>query len=231
LGQVLEQQFRRFGILAIVVGGHILLVLLITSQRASDARKQSSLPLVRTVLVFLAEPRRELPRKIPEPTIEAPPRRNRPGDKSTEATNTNDDNGAAAGAPAGIPQIDWRKEAEVTIGSMAPRIAKEMAGKCMEAKRSGAAPPVGCKKDSYEPDWKPEPGRFGSSGLFPFVRLGERCVVGLGFFGCALGKLPQPDGTLLEDMRDPNRPTSSVPDIDPGGGTAELPPPVVMKEQ
>jgi hypothetical protein len=61
-------------------------------------------------------------------------------------------------------------------------------------------------------------------GLIPYVRLGKRCVIALGAFGCAIGKLPEADGTLFDDMRDPNRPTSSVPDIpDSGFGERPLP--------
>jgi hypothetical protein len=53
----------------------------------------------------------------------------------------------------------------------------------------------------------------------------------LGFFGCALGKLPEADGTLFEDMDDPDRPRSSVPDIPTGNGLAELPTPEVIKQE
>jgi hypothetical protein len=44
------------------------------------------------------------------------------------------------------------------------------------------------------------------------VRIGKRCVVGLDFSGCQIGKLPEADGTLFDDMRDPDRPRGSVPD-------------------
>jgi hypothetical protein len=39
-------------------------------------------------------------------------------------------------------------------------------------------------------------------------------VVGLGFFGCALGKKPEANGHLFDGMHDPDRQRSSVPDID-----------------
>lgn len=68
------------------------------------------------------------------------------------------------------------------------------------------------RQSSFE--WDPEPDMFGIEGLLPFVRLGERCIAGLGFFGCGIGKLPEPNGNLFDDMKDPERPKSSVPDAD-----------------
>ena len=51
-----------------------------------------------------------------------------------------------------------------------------------------------------------------TSLALPYMELGKRCVIGLGFFGCGIGKLPEPDGTLFDDMDDPNRPRDSVPE-------------------
>jgi len=45
----------------------------------------------------------------------------------------------------------------------------------------------------------------------PYVRLGEQCVLGLGFFGCAFGRAP-PESHLFDGLKDPDRPRSSVPD-------------------
>ena len=53
-----------------------------------------------------------------------------------------------------------------------------------------------------------------ASGFIPYVRIGKRCIVGLGFWGCQLGKLPQANSHLLDGMTDPDRPGSSVPDVD-----------------
>ncbi len=38
--------------------------------------------------------------------------------------------------------------------------------------------------------------------------------MGLGFFGCALGKPPEANSHLFDGMHDPDRQRSSVPDID-----------------
>lgn len=99
---------------------------------------------------------------------------------------------------------------------LSPQLLEELRRKCENSNVPGLPPPE-CRPRSYENRWKPEPGRFGLSGGLPYVRLGKRCAVGLGFFGCAIGNLPPPDGSLFDDMSDPNRPRSSVPDATGSG--------------
>jgi hypothetical protein len=112
---------------------------------------------------------------------------------------------AAGNAP------DWISEAQSVAQSMAPRLFNELQEKCATAQRLAQALPAGCKKSSFVKDWQPEPKRAGFIGIFPYVRVG-RCLIGLGFWGCAV-QAPNPDGTLLEDFRNPDRPVSSVPDL------------------
>ncbi len=50
------------------------------------------------------------------------------------------------------------------------------------------------------------------AGLLPAFRVGKRCVVTLGFFACDLNEIPEANSHLLDDMRSPDRPRSSVPD-------------------
>ena len=95
--------------------------------------------------------------------------------------------------------------------SLAPGMIKELRRECVEAERRAQALPEGCNKRSNAKQWEPEPKRAGMIGLLPYVRLGK-CVIGLGFWGCSIGK-QSPDGTLLDDMRNPDRPVSSVPDL------------------
>lgn len=106
---------------------------------------------------------------------------------------------------------DWNLEAQSVAESMAPRLINELQEKCATAKRLRQALPAGCRKDSPAKEWQPEPKRAGLVGIFPYVRIG-RCIVGVGFWGCAV-QTPSPDGTLLEDIRNPDRPVSSVPDL------------------
>jgi hypothetical protein len=68
-----------------------------------------------------------------------------------------------------------------------------------------------CKQHKPEFGWNRDPNEAGFIGILPYVRLGKRCIVGLGFFGCAVGKLPQANGHLLDHMNDPDGERFSVP--------------------
>jgi hypothetical protein len=107
--------------------------------------------------------------------------------------------------------IDWDQQAASVANSQAESIFKERKRVCDETARRGEEPP-GCHRYRKPDAWSPEPKKFGFAGGLPFVRLSKRCVLGLGFFGCGVGKLPEADGHVLDDMRDPDRPRSSVPD-------------------
>jgi len=120
----------------------------------------------------------------------------------------------AAPSPDGLPLrlgVDWDQEVAAVANSQSESIFKELRRVCEEAARRGEQPP-GCHRYRKPDAWSPEPKKFGFAGGLPFVRLGKRCILGLGFFGCGVGKLPEADGHVLDDMRDPDRPRSSVPD-------------------
>lgn len=106
---------------------------------------------------------------------------------------------------------DWMFDAHSVAQSMAPRLIDELQDRCAAARRLAQALPAGCKQEGPAKTWEPEPQRAGFVGIFPYVRVG-RCIIGLGFWGCAV-QTPVPDGTLLEDFRNPNRPVGSVPDL------------------
>jgi hypothetical protein len=111
----------------------------------------------------------------------------------------------------GSNAIDWQLEAE-----RAARATVERAAKSRE-KHIGQHPPSPFREKPRpkEFEWDPEPKKAGlAAGFIPYVVIGQRCVVGLGFFGCALGKKPPANGHLFDGMKDPNRVHSSVPDID-----------------
>jgi hypothetical protein len=107
--------------------------------------------------------------------------------------------------------IDWTQEAQHVANSQAESIFKQLKLLCDEAALRGEQPP-GCRQYKSPEAWVPEPKKFGIAGGLPYVRLGKRCVLGLGFFGCGVGKLPEPNGHVFDDMRDPDRPRSSIPD-------------------
>jgi hypothetical protein len=118
---------------------------------------------------------------------------------------------SSSDTPPSQPGIDWYHQAEQVASSQAESIFKDLKHACAVAALHGEHRPE-CRKYKKPDAWVPEPRKFGIAGGLPYVRLGKRCIVGLGFFGCGLGKLPEADGHVLDDMRDPDRPRSSVPD-------------------
>jgi hypothetical protein len=108
------------------------------------------------------------------------------------------------------PPIDWDTEAEQASQSYAASILQQLQKRCKEAALTGEQFPE-CRRYKRPDAWAPEPKRFDIAGGLPFMRLGKRCVIGLGFFGCGVGKLPDPNSHVLDDMHEPDRPRSSIP--------------------
>ncbi|MBS0417846.1 MAG: hypothetical protein JSR66_09030 [Proteobacteria bacterium] len=211
----------RFGLLAIVLGGHWLLLEVFFGGRLAESRKVAVDSLESWIWIPVTP---EIPREQHE-------RENNVGRRRTQVARTGPTEPPAAVsavvpgvAPAVAPAVaappseptaegvpDWIAEAHSVANSLAPRLIDELKEKCAAAERLAQALPAGCKKRSFTKDWQPEPQRAGLVGIFPYVRIGK-CVIGLGFWGCAV-QSPSPDGTLLEDIRNPDRPVSSVPDL------------------
>lgn len=203
-----RRSLDRVGLLAIVLGGHWLLIEVIFGGRLVEPRRV----IVDSPAVWIWIPL-DIPPEQPErkEKIDRRPRTQvaRPARSEPPA--------AAAAAPVQPSEPvaenapDWISEAQSVARSMAPQLINELQDKCATAQRLARALPAGCKKEAAAKDWQPEPQRAGFIGIFPYVRVG-RCLIGLGFWGCAVQK-PRADGTLLEDMRNPDRPVSSVPDL------------------
>jgi hypothetical protein len=68
-----------------------------------------------------------------------------------------------------------------------------------------------CRRPKSHFEWDPDVNKPMLEKLLPTFKVGKRCTVMPPFFGCVLGELPPPNGKLLDEMRDPDRPTSSVP--------------------
>jgi len=118
---------------------------------------------------------------------------------------------AIASLPPEAParSVDWRHEAERAARDAAHAITQP------QARSFGPKPQAPASAAPKQFEWNPEPKAVGFSGLLPYVRLGKRCFLGLGFFGCVFGELPKANGALLEHMDDADRPQSSVPDVAP----------------
>jgi len=69
-----------------------------------------------------------------------------------------------------------------------------------------------CKPRDSSFEWSPAEERAGLYPL-PYMMVGERCVIGLAFFGCALGEAPPPNTHLFDDMQK-GLTAKSVPDPD-----------------
>jgi len=195
--------------LAIVVASHLLLIvafLYLTQRERSGALVDSQ---NRSILILIEPP--------DEPRVQRPevaPPENRTDVENARSTRAITVPTLPSPSPPSPqvslprePPIDWRGE-----GERAARVTAEKLGRSEH--RPFGEPREPSPGDDQPPpfEWDPEPKTVGFAGGLPYVRLGKRCALGLGFFGCALGKLPEANGDLFEHMRDPNLPESSVPD-------------------
>ena len=199
---------------AFIIGGHALLILVFTGGKRQVQQVSVDAPSP-GVLLFIDLPAQA---SAPESAIETPqlasvpvftPRLPPPeiNSESTAITLPEDTGQDAPGTNA----IDWNLEAARSARAVVERGAKS------REKHIGQHPPSPFreKKKPKEFEWDPEPKKAGlAAGFIPYVVIGQRCVVGLGFFGCSLGKKPEANGHLFDGMHDPDRQRSSVPDID-----------------
>jgi hypothetical protein len=200
---------RRLVVGATVAAAHLLLLAVVLALRppvaVMDDRPDD---LARIRLIFI-EQRRPPPAQRP-PVVANP----RPDARTARKTERAEPAQAiAAEAHPVRPRIDWADEA-ARVGRQAAVAAQSKRPDCNDGDRRGSMLPK-CTKANDHFEWHPEPKAVEFSGLIPYVHLGKRCVLGLGFFGCAVGKLPDANGRLFEDMRDPSEPTSSAPDQKP----------------
>jgi hypothetical protein len=205
--------YTRIAVWSIVIGGHVLLLVLFSSTRPRDRHNAAVGPEPRTILLLL---------DMAPPPIEAPSEPLAPFAPSVARVRV-PLNAASLGqaitpdesAPPPRSPVDWYSEAEEVAKDRGSELLAQQRRDCdpSSSDRPGSLLPKCGKKKREAAEWEPEPKRAGFSGGLPYVRLGKRCVVALGFFGCALGTLPEADGHVFDDMKDPDRPRSSVPDI------------------
>jgi hypothetical protein len=197
-----DQSLRRFIVLVLVAGAHVLLLVLPFDTERREREDSGR----RTMLFFLRTPavERRPPELRPpaEPTIET----NIAIEAPTAISLVPPDESSTAG-PAVGPSVDWSDEAQRAAAAAAAKVPAPDRSKCDstglgDPALSNCQPPAEFK-------WAPPEAGF-ANGI-PYFRVGDRCVVGLGFFGCGLGK-PPADGKLFDGMDDPARPRSSVPE-------------------
>jgi hypothetical protein len=181
-----RKAFQRFGVLAIVLSGHVLLAMLLSSSRPSDSRKGAASTEPESALVLL-----DLESRVERPPLEQRPETPRAASASrTHAVRPRKSSKAAPSEPSGevsqstaigsgksgvVPKIDWYGEMETTLETVAPKMIQEYVDRCAQAERAHARRPPGCNRRSFDGPWRPT-------------------------------------GNWALDMRDPDRPHSSVPE-------------------
>lgn len=200
---------HRFVAFVVVLALHclFLLILLLREpiQRKVVHTEQSS------VLFFVAAPRPRIttPPPVQSSTTRAP--RAVTVESNAPATETEQTSDPSNAPPT---TIDWTAHATEAAAAVVDKAISEETRTCdPSAAPNSFLPPCNPKTKKFE--WNPEPSRVGFSGGLPYVRVGKRCAIGLGFFGCGFGELPPANGDLFEGMDDPERDRSSVPSPNP----------------
>jgi hypothetical protein len=203
-----QERLRHRCIAFVVVAAlHFLFLLLLWIREPVVRRVAHEEPS--SVLFFIDTPRPPPPAAAltPSPSVQPTP--------TVIAEPSAREERSTAPVPSSPPAaIDWTAQATEAAAAVVDKAISEETRKCdpSDAPKS-FLPPCNPKTKKFE--WNPEPGRFGFSGGLPFVRVGESCAIGLGFFACGFGAKPPANGDLFEGMEDPERDRSSVPSSDP----------------
>ena len=102
------------------------------------------------------------------------------------------------------PGVDWAREA-----TLAARRHSEAPPPAATFSEPPPKPREPCRVKPWK--WKPEEKRAGIAPL-PYVVIGKRCIIGLGFFGCSLGEPAEVASDQLDDYKKGDGAGPSVPD-------------------
>lgn len=195
--------------LVLAAGVHALLLIWLLASREQDAGRPL-MQRVSTILVFITPP---IVQSVPEPkpreetekkrTQRSPP----PAPRDTAPSIAPPEPASPAATEAHVPKIDWKAQAESSAAAIAENAPVAVEKEC--GPQSAKDPRTPCRKPAEKIEWKPRRLDF-ENGL-PYVRIGPKCLVGLGFLGCKLGDKPV-DGSLLEPIDDAERDRTSVPE-------------------
>ena len=196
----------RFVALVVVVALHCLFVLVLLIRVPIPRARPFGEP---SVLFFIDEPKPTITTTPPMPS------------RSSQTTpiviaepNSVGEQPSIEPAPPDSPAtIDWTAQATQAAAAVVDKAISEETRKCDPSEKPNSFLPP-CKHRTKQFEWSPDP-RFGFSGGLPYVRVGKRCAIGLGFFGCGFGEAPPANGDLFEGMDDPERDRSSVPSPNP----------------
>ncbi len=198
---------RRLGSGSVVLVAHVLLALFISSSLIQTQTARS--PTEETVLVTIAVPAVHLPSGTPRTTRKLASERAALTPIQTEPPPTiRSVNALTAPAVDAGPQIDWAEashRAAIATAQTSPVVTPDC--DLWNSRERENRP---CKKPrSFE--WRPNPRLVEFAGLLPYVHVGDRCVVGLGFFGCGVGSAAKANGHLFDGMKDADFPQSPIP--------------------
>ena len=200
----LRSSSRRYAASISVIGGHLLLILSIATARWEFHR--IGIPALPEGLLVRLLP---IVRPPPLPPNQSEHRHSAATSESSRPISPTLQLGLPIEVARTAPPIDWYRAGKDAAQAAAQGRSRENRD-CDDGERPGSMRRL-CKKATHF-EWHPNPKAVEFEGLIPYVHLGKRCVVGLGFFGCAVGALPDANGHLLDDMKDPDRPLSSVPE-------------------
>jgi hypothetical protein len=199
---------RNAGVWAITAAGHVLLLWAFVYANRMEARRLTAgSPQPLSVWIAIIQGRGAVGRDRGTPN--APPALRSPSNFKVENL---------AAPPIELPAIEEQITPSIDWGLEASREARSAAAGdgTSKTRAFGAIPkpyfkPCGESKPAF--GWDREPKKVGFMAGLPYVRVGKRCIVGLPFFGCALGKLPEANSGLLADMKGDGQSEQSVPDI------------------
>jgi len=197
---------QRCAVAAAILGVHTLVVgLLLQSRHALR-----SAPAQDERLIYLTDLAPPPPPARPQPgALHSRPSAAQP---SSAAPASPEARASAITLPQEPARIDWDLAAVVAADDLVDEILQHEGRKCDDSDKPGSGLPK-CKKPRSHFEWSEEPKRAGFENGLPYVRLGKHCILILGLVGCALGAEPAANGHLFDDLKDPDRDRSSVPDI------------------
>jgi hypothetical protein len=203
---------RRLFALAVVVLHVLLVALLMSGVRLRVDPDQEG-----RVFVSLWFPvvERMLPEALPESSPSTPaPRSTTPGSAvrvvEESAAETTPVETAAISTPTPLPAVDWSRQGTLAAQRAAAKAAQ---GEQKTFSPSPVTIPEPCKPKKSSMAWNGQEDRkVVWAGPLPVFKVGKRCIVTIGFFACNLNEIPEANSHLLDDMRKPDRATSSVPD-------------------
>ena len=181
----------RWRVFAVVVGCHVFVFLQLIKAHVIAFRSaaRASAPIE---LIFLPSSKpAESPRAVwsGAPSVARPTQTAQPRSEAKAA----DRQGSIT-----LP-IDWSQQAKIAAQSHAQEIAQS------------APCDLGRSPDQKSPQCQPDAPGFQWKTTRRSLHIGH-CIIGIGFFGCGAAAA-RVNGNLFDDMRNPDRDRSSVPDL------------------